>query len=70
VKKLALTLTVSCVVLTNVGVPALTPSNNTCVLVLKFSPVKVTRVVAAPTLTAPGVTELKAATDGGTWSVN
>jgi len=70
VKKLELTVTVRCVVSTKVAAPTLAPSKKTWVLALKFRPVKFTRVEAAPTFTAPGVTELNAATAGGFWSVN
>lgn len=70
VKKLELTVTVRCVVSTKVAAPTLAPSKNTWVLVLKFRPKISTGSVAAPTLTAPGVTELNDATAGGLWSVS
>ena len=70
VKKLELTVTVRCVVSTKVGVPTLAPSKNTRVLALKFNPKMSTGKVAAPTFTAPGVTELSSAIAGGLTSVS
>src|SRR6267378_1353579 len=69
-KKLELTLTVRWVVSTKVGVPTLTPSKKTRVLALKFRPKMFTVDVGAPTFTAPGVTELNAASGGTLTSVS
>ena len=70
VKKLELTVTVKCVVSTKVAAPTGAPSKKTWVLALKFRPKMSTGNVAAPTFTAPGVTELREAIDGGASSVS
>ena len=70
-RSVLLRVTLSWVVLTNVVVtPVVVPANCTCVLALKFNPVTTIAVLAEPTFTAAGVTELNAASAGGLTSVN